>query len=205
MKRLITSLALALVIPASALAATPYQALSDFNDWLYGNDMYGINYINTQLKTTKKEAHKNWNEYAALFDFTFYTPSGQDLFCEINLSSWDNDENDYRGTCTADETPLTEVVENRPNILYRNHIYGVDFLLRDVIPAMMEDEKLMTKLENLYGKDADLSLEYNLSRNSAYHLMWTITFTDENGLSYMVKTSAEEAENPQFIILRKET
>lgn len=205
MKRLIASLTLVLLIPTSALAVTPYQSLSDFNDWLYGNDMYGINYINTQFKTTKAEAHKSWNEYAALFNFTFYAPTDQDLFCEIDLSSFNDEENDYQGTCTADETPLTGLVENKPRIMYRNHIYGVEFLLRDVIPAMMADEKLMTTLGSLFEKDAQLSVEYNLSRNSAYHLMWTITFTDENGLSYMVKTSAQSSENPDFIILHKGT
>lgn len=202
MKRIITSLVLALLVPASALALSPSEKLTDFNNWLQDNDQYGVNYINSQLKQTKATAHEEWDDRAALYDFTFYAPAEQDLYCEFLLSSQDTDENDYKGSCTADDTPLTELIDNNPDIEPRFHIYRVGFLMRELVPAILEDERALPLLDSLFDEDAIVSLTFNLSKNSDNQLVWTVTFTDDvSGTSYLLKASAENNENPLFLIL----
>lgn len=206
MKQLIASLALALLLPASALALSPSEKLEDFNNWLQANDQYGINYINSQLKQTKATAHQEWDDRAALYDLTLGLPAEQDLYCEILLTSQNIDENDYKGSCTDGETPLTELIENNPDIDSYLQIYRVDYLLRDMIPALMADDRAMPLLDSLLGQNAMTSLEINLAKNEEHQPVWTLTFIDdEAGTSYLVKTSALEKEERDFLVLGNNT
>lgn len=199
----VIALVLALSFQSMALAAySPSDALADFNTWLQ-TDMKGIEHINNSLKKTKAAAHEQWNDRAALYDFTLTYSQADSVNCEFKLSSYETDENDYMGVCTADGDPETSLTENNPDVKY--HIYRVDLLLRDLVPAIIADERTLPLLESLYGPDANIALSFNLSKNNTNQLFWTVTFMDEqSGATYLVKTRADlEDEIPSFIVLSK--
>jgi len=203
MKKALIALIFTLIFHGTAMAADPGRitsSLTNLNNWLQNQG--GITEINNTLQKTKAQAHEEWSDRAALYEFNFVYSVTGDTSIEIKLSSPENEENDYKGLCVlCFGEPETSLIENNPDV--RHNIYGVKLLMRELIPALLEDERVVPLLEEVMGKDIDVDTSFMLTKNTYNHLYWTVTFTDINtDKQYMVITRADQ-EEASFIILRK--
>lgn len=196
------SVLITLVISATSVstafaAYAPVQALSDLNEWITKSS--SIDYVNGQLQEGLKLAREQIGDNATLLEFNFIFQRDGANSCDFTFGSATNDENDVSALCTFDDQPKTELIPDaNPR---RGLIYKINLKMRDLIPAMLNDEDLLETLNDLFADDAEIHLSFNLQKGSRNHTFWTARLTDtKNEVTYLVRTSAQNEGAPIFSI-----
>ena len=88
-------------------------------------------------------------------------------------------------------------------------IYSVPLRLRDLVPAMKADKKLLPLLEQLIDDDRNVSIKFTLLKNSSGILVWRVYFTSSGDAAgtqakqdYLVTIDAVKTASPVFSVLK---
>jgi len=195
-----------LVVRAEAVVqqspVSTQQVLESLQGWLTVDDNAGIKLVNASLKKSheataacdsrsfvqRMEFNYSQEEKGPSRDFSFIYSSLDDYnsACEYN---W------YFGESSDGFYP--------PIARSKYGIFNVPVRLRDLVPALLKDEKLMTLMGSLFGEKAHIKTQFVLAKNTQNQLEWNVVFKDVNtGLTYKIRTSGASLDGADFMVFR---
>jgi len=193
-------------IQNTAFAATTYpyspsEALVNFET------TYKSQYdtINADLQMVSKKAAA-WSSTAVLQDFEIGWTDGTENGYSFNFIDVNNPFKALGFSPTLEGGFVQSEVNRTPAMAFG--IFRVPMRLRDLIPAMKNDKKLMPFLDSLVTEGCNTSVRLTLQKTITDRLIWDIEFRSANDTadktvscrSYLVSTSAEKTTDPVFIV-----
>jgi len=205
---LLTLLCISPGIATPALAATTYpysptEVLTNFETTY--KSQYDV--INADLADSIKAAHA-WSIDAALQKFEISWADGTESGYTFNFIDASGDKAKALLFYPSFESGFKNMeIDRTPDMKYG--IYSVPLRLRDLVPAMKADKKLLPLLEQLIDDDRNVSINFTLLKNSSGTLVWRVYFTssrDANGTQakqdYLVTVDAVKTASPVFSVLK---
>lgn len=211
MKKFITHsvlLFLLLGLQNTALAATSYpyspsEVLENFESAY--KPLY--DQINTDLHSVNAKAFV-WSSTSVLQQFTIIWADGTENGYVFNFIDVNNPVRALDFYPTFENGFQQMEVERTPEMRYG--IYRAPMRLRDLIPAMKNDTRLLPTLDSLIAEKCNTSMFVTLRKTLTDRLVWRIEFRAANDgsasaiscNSYLVSVSAEKTTNPFFSIMQ---
>jgi hypothetical protein len=212
MKRFITHSALLFLLLSLqniAFAATTYpyspsEALENFES------AYGARYdtINSDLGSVVAKASA-WSPTAVLQNFTIGWADGTENGYSFTFIDVNNADKALDFHPAFEQGFESAEIDRTPEMAYG--IFRVPMRLRDLIPAMKADEKLLPFLDSVVAEGCNTSIRITLQKTLTDRLVWRIEFRSASDVTaneapavtcpgYIVSVSAAKPIDPIFSI-----